>query len=544
MTAKFLRGPGAAVLPLLVLLFACSRDTATAEADDRKAQPRDYWEGQSENGVFAVATWPSSGRVGIGELQDWVVRVATAEGAAVYPASISVGGGMQGHGHGLPTQPLVTGYGGDGEYRIEGMRLSMAGRWTLAFHIQSDQGSDRAVLEIDVRPPEVSGWDGWSAAERNALATLALPMELTAPPSPSNRYADDAKAAAFGEALFFDADLAGTDVSCGTCHQPEQYFTDGMARSKGTGETLRNAPTIVGAAFNRWFYWDGRRDSLWSQALIPFEAADEMGSSRVGVLRRVAADPDLRERYEQLFGELPAEELAAIADAEAGPLGSPPMRDAWNRVPLAEQRAINGAFANLGKALAAYERTLLPEATRFDRFVRAVSGGMKPAEGDLLTADELAGARLFVDPDKTQCMQCHNGHLGSNGEFHNIGSGNFTGPRLDFGRVFGLRAVLMDEFNCQGPYSDAEPHECVELLYLNKDSHIPLQGAFKTPTLRGLPRTAPYFHDGRFATLDEVLDWYNDPPPVEQVGPHELRPLNLSDLELRNLKAFLLTLSN
>jgi cytochrome c peroxidase len=132
--------------------------------------------------------------------------------------------------------------------------------------------------------------------------------------------------------------------------------------------------------------------------------------------------------------------------------------------------------------------------------------------------------------------------LFSNGGFHNVATGSFEGERLDFGRALGLRAVLLDEFNCLGPFSDAKPEECRELRFLNRDAHIPLDGAFRTPTLRNLAATAPYGHDGRFADLGQVLRHYNAPPSVEQAGPHELAPLGLAEHELEQLRAFLLAL--
>jgi len=74
----------------------------------------------------------------------------------------------------------------------------------------------------------------------------------------------------------------------------------------------------------------------------------------------------------------------------------------------------------------------------------------------LLTDSEIAGIKLFINPQKTPCLQCHNGPLQTNNDFHNIGTGNFSGDHLDFGRILGLQAVLMDEFNCMGSYSDAD----------------------------------------------------------------------------------------
>ncbi len=302
---------------------------------------------------------------------------------------------------------------------------------------------------------------------------------------------------------------------------------------------MRNSPTVVGAAYNRWFYWDGRRDSLWSQALIPIESEDELAGSRVGILKRVLEDEELHEFYKKIFGPMPETVLESLSYF-VGPFTDSDGRDAWFGLTGDQQRVLNVAFSNLGKSLEAYQRTLLPEPTRFDFFVEEV---LEDGSSDLLSDQELNGLRLFIDGEKTQCLQCHNGPLLTNGEFHNVGSGGFTGERLDFGREIGLRAVLMDEFNCIGPYSDAEPTQCRELLFLNRDSHLPMRGAFKVPSLRALDVTAPYFHDGRFDTLTELIEFYSSPPDQNEVGPHELRDLALNQREIDALVAFLLTLS-
>lgn len=385
----------------------------------------------------------------------------------------------------------------------------------------------------------------WSAREKRILASLSLPAAGPPPPQASNRVADSEAARRLGAKLFFDDRLSGNgELSCASCHQPGIYFTDGLPKSRGMGQTQRNAPTIVGAAYNAWFYWDGRRDSLWSQALIPIEAPDEMGGSRVAAVRLVGSDPAYRTDYEQLFGRFPDELLAEDLPEHAGPFGNKPVREAWFRLTQDQQDVINTVYSNLGKAIAAYERTLLPQETRFDRYVNTLLERNQQAAAKYLTEDEVQGARLFIDSDKTPCLQCHNGPMLTNMGFHNIGTGNFDGEYLDFGRVFGLRAVLMDEFNCLGPYSDAKPDQCLELKFLNKDSHIPLEGAYKVPSLRNLAATSPYFHDGRFGTLDDVLQHYRTANIELAPGTHEIPEFQLSDLEADQLSAFLLTLSD
>ncbi|MEM9601794.1 MAG: cytochrome c peroxidase [Pseudomonadota bacterium] len=380
----------------------------------------------------------------------------------------------------------------------------------------------------------------WTERERRVMRSLSLDRLGEVPASPGNRVADDPAAAALGKALFFDPRFSGNGaVSCATCHVPERDFTDGVPRAIGLGTGNRNTPTITGTAWNRWFYWDGRRDSLWAQALIPFEAVSEMGSDRVSVLRTLAADPDLSSQYRALFGPLP--DLDSLPVSAAGPLADAGRRDAWYRLPVRDQQRINRSFANVGKAIAAWERTLRPEDTRFDAYVRQLESG--DGQSAVLGDDAKAGARLFMDAERTQCLQCHNGPTLSNGGFHNIGTGNFDGEILDYGRAFGLQAVLLDEFNCLGPYSDATPEACTALRFLNSGHHIPLEGAFKTPGLRGVANTAPYFHDGSAATLTDVVSHYNTPPDRAAVGAHELQALSLDAREIEQLVAFMQALS-
>ncbi len=383
----------------------------------------------------------------------------------------------------------------------------------------------------------------WSDREKRILASLQLKPAKAPPASESNRFADDPAAAAFGKQLFFDPRLSRDgELSCASCHQPHRYFTDGLPRAVGSGQVARNTPTVVGSAYLSWFYWDGRRDSLWSQALIPFEAADEMGGSRMAVVRLVGADGKYRKQYEAIFGPFPTLVLAESLPEHAGPYGDRHSRAAWSRLPRATARTINRVYANVGKAIAAYERTLLPTPSRFDGYVSQVLSKGDGPMGELLSNREIAGLKLFIDSKRTQCLQCHNGPMFTNGGFHNIGTGNFSGEHLDFGRVFGVRAVLMDEFNCLGPYSDAQPEQCMELRFLNKSAHVPLEGAFKVPGLRGLAATGPYMHDGRFDTLHAVLEYYRQPPDTEQHS-HELNALALSNSELGQLPAFLLSLT-
>lgn len=382
----------------------------------------------------------------------------------------------------------------------------------------------------------------WNDRELRILQSFNLKNLGPPPPQPSNAYADNTAAASFGKKLFFDKRLsANGELSCASCHEPELYFTDGKPRGVGVNATGRNTMTVVGSAHQRWFYWDGRRDSLWSQALIPFEAPDEMGSSRTAVLKQVIADPALSSDYREIFGPFPDKLNTENLPDHAGPYANDKGKDSWHRLGQQQQRRVNTVYSNLGKAIGAYERTLQYAPSRFDRYLDELAQGK--TGNSLLSEEEMSGARLFIDAKKTQCLQCHNGPALSNGDFHNIGTGNFSGKHLDFGRVFGLQAVLIDEFNCLGSYSDAKADQCTELRFLKQDAHVPLEGSYKTPSLRNVAATAPYFHDGSRATLEEILAHYSVPPDMKVTGGHELRRLDLSAEEMSQLASFLRALS-
>ncbi len=291
--------------------------------------------------------------------------------------------------------------------------------------------------------------------------------------------------------------------------------------------------SVAGAAHSRWQFWDGRKDSLWSQALEPLEAAAEHGLTR-GEVAALVADV-YGDDYEAVFGPLPDLELPR----RAGPNGDAAAKAAWDELNSADQEAVTRVFVNVGKALAAFERGLEPAASRFDRYAEAALQD-DPAANTLLTADERAGYALFTG--KAGCAGCHNGPLFSDGSFHNTGVPHAAGEEADTGRAGGVTLAKSDEFNCLSRYSDAPANACTALKELETES-FGLERAFKVPSLRNVAGRAPYMHAGQFGTLREVLAHYNR-APAAPAGFTELRPLGLSDGELGELEAFLKTLSS
>jgi cytochrome c peroxidase len=349
-------------------------------------------------------------------------------------------------------------------------------------------------------------WGGgtgrWTAEEQQRIASLSLSSLPALPSDPSNAVADDSAATALGKALFSDTRLsANGKVACSTCHDPARQFQDGLPVGRGVSVGTRRTMPIAGTAYSPWMFWDGRADSQWAQALGPLENPLEHGSDRASVVK-VVADHYAAE-YRAIFGVRP------------------------------DAQPVDRAFANVGKAIAAFERTIMPERTRFDTYADSVGRGEATS---ILTEQEVAGLRLFIG--KGNCLDCHNGPLLSNNDFHNIGLPSPPDP----GRIQATAKVMADPFNCLGAFSDATADQCMELAVMKADSSE-LIGSFKTPSLRGVTRRAPFMHNGALNTIGDVLAHYNA-APAATIGHSELTRIALTTDELAALASFLDTLGS
>jgi cytochrome c peroxidase len=390
------------------------------------------------------------------------------------------------------------------------------------------------VLAASLVSAGVQSRTGWTAEETETLRGLSLARLEPLPPDPSNRFADDPRAVELGHRLFFDTRLsANGKVSCASCHQPQREFQDGTPLASGVGTTSRRTMPVAGTAYAPFLFWDGRKDSLWAQALGPLESAVEHGGTRAQYAHVVAEH--YRADYERLFGPLP--DLAGVPRV-AGPVSDPAAAKAWSALTDEQQVAITAVYVSIGKAIAAYERRLQHAPSRFDRYVDGIDAGGRAPAG-ILSADEEAGLRLFIG--KANCTRCHNGPLLTNNEFHNTGVPAAPALPADRGRLTGAAAVLRDEFNCRSRWSDAKPEQCSELEFLATGAPEQ-ERAFKVPSLRNVAERAPYMHAGQLATLSDVVAHYNR-APLAPSGRSELEPLRLDARELRQLEAFLRTLS-
>jgi cytochrome c peroxidase len=378
----------------------------------------------------------------------------------------------------------------------------------------------------------------WSEAELQTIRSLWLGSLPPLPKDPSNAYSDNPRAAELGKKFFFDKRFsANGTVSCGTCHQPDRNFEDGLPLSHGIGMTTRRTMPLIGMAYQSWFFWDGRRDSLWAQALSPPEAPLEHGITRT--LCALIISQYYRDEYEEVFGPLPDfNEKDYPILARPAP-DFPYAYDAWQSMSPEMRDNVNRVYVNMGKAIAAYVRLILPEPSTFDRYAEAAIKGDKGAMMEIFTPTEAEGLRLFIG--KAKCTNCHNGPMFTNGDFHNTGIPQPSNLMDDRGRADGIRKVHSDLFNCLGKYSDAEPKQCLELRFM--DTHTERYvGFFKTPTLRNVADRPPYMHAGQFKTLREVLEHYRTVKPGGMISP-ELEHRGLSDMELDQLEAFLRTLT-
>jgi cytochrome c peroxidase len=314
--------------------------------------------------------------------------------------------------------------------------------------------------------------------EKPVGAPIEIKPPLGLPPVPIPPGAPEtAETIALGRNLFYERKLSQDNtLACASCHNPLLGFTDGQKHSTGVGGKagLRNAPTVVNAAYLSLQFWDGRAHSLEEQAGGPMANPIEMNQPHEVTVSKLEADPAYRAQFAKTFG--------------AGPV----------------------TIGKVTTALAAFERTLISANSPFDQYQ---FGGNKGA----LSPEAVRGLAIFRDPKRGNCATCHtietNYALFSDGKFHNIGVGvNDQGELTDMGR-----------------YGETKRQA---------DS-----GAFKTPTLRNVAKTAPYMHDGSLKTLKDVVDFYagggNSNPYLDK----EIKTIHLSGQDRADLVEFLKSLT-
>jgi cytochrome c peroxidase len=390
---------------------------------------------------------------------------------------------------------------------------------------------------------------GSVAFDGEELARVLKLSPLPEPPAdPTNAVATNEAAAHLGQWLFFDRRLsANGEVSCATCHDYTQGFSDGKQVASAIGELRRNSLTLWNVAYNRWFFWDGRADSTWAQALSPWEDPREHGGSRAQFAHLVREDADLRRAYEGVFGALPDLSDPARFPRVAKPAADPedPAAKAWAAMSLEDRETVDRIFSNLGKSVAAYERRLLSRHSPFDRFVEGVRG-IDAAAQAAYPDEARRGLKLFLG--KARCHVCHAGPNFTDKEFHNTRAPLIEGrTNPDPARYDGIEKVLLDPFNAAGRFSDDPAGPAREKLdYLVRLHHT--WNEYKTPTLRNVATNPPYMHEGVFASLEEVVRFYSTLEGA--LGKHledtdqTLVAVHLNEEEIQDLVRFLESLTD
>ena len=290
----------------------------------------------------------------------------------------------------------------------------------------------------------------------------APPKGLKSVPHPSGNPPSDAKTQ-LGKQLYFDGRLSRDNkISCASCHDPFKGYSNGERFATGVGGKKggRSAPTVINTAYNRLQFWDGRAGSLEEQALGPIQNPIEMDMTLPEVVEKLNAIEGYRTQFQDVFGTDVTSE-------------------------------------GIGKAIAAFERTVLSGDSPYDRF--------KAGDKEALTESAQRGMKLFFN--KAHCSACHAGHNLTDNAFHNVGIG-------------------MDQ---------KQPDRGREVISKLEGD----RGSFKTPTLREIAKTAPYMHDGSLATLKDVVEHYAKGGIPNPYLDEEIYERDLSEQEKADLIEFL-----
>jgi cytochrome c peroxidase len=338
-----------------------------------------------------------------------------------------------------------------------------------------------------------------------SLDQTGLPPELTREAIPPDNPQTPEKIA-LGEKLFFDSRLSADGaVACSTCHDPARAFTDGRATSIGIhgGVGQRNAPTILNALYNKTQFWDGRAKTLEDQAALPIINPIEMGQPNMdAAVAGIAAIEDYRQDFQRVFG-----------------------------------RAPNGP--DLVRAIASYERTQFSFDSPFDHFIA----------GDRNAIDDSAKRGWELFNTKARCNKCHalseekrDVTTFTDNQFHNIGIGIIRHNVVALARqaeqlINSCHAEAVDQAAIGTDFSALG-----RFLITKKEADI---AAFKTPDIRNILVTGPYFHDGSMATLWDIVDHYNKGDGLQDPYLDEdIQPLALREPEIDDLVAFMASLTS
>jgi len=342
-------------------------------------------------------------------------------------------------------------------------------------------------------------------SQPRSLHQVGVPADATRAAIPADNPQTPEKIA-LGQKLFFDGRLsADGTVACSTCHDPARAFTDGRPTSIGINGRVgqRNAPTVLNALYNKTQFWDGRAKTLEEQAALPIVNPNEMGQpSLEAAAARIAAIGDYQQAFQRVFGRPP-----------------------------------NGP--DLLRALASYERTLVSFDSRFDHFMA----------GEKNAIDESARRGWELFNARGRCNKCHaltertrDVSFFTDHDFHNIGIGIIRHNVAALARQAEQLIKSGDTTAIDRAAIQTDMSALGRFLITRKE---PDTAAFKTPGLRNVMVTGPYFHDGSQETLWDVSDHYNKGDGLQDPWLDEdIQPLALTEGDIDDLVAFLASLTS
>src|SRR5713101_4273628 len=375
--------------------------------------------------------------------------------------------------------------------------LMVAGAVTLIL------GCERSAKRASPNLPPTPEAD--PLAQPKPLQQVGVPIEMTRAAIPADNPQTPEKIS-LGQKLFFERRLSvdGT-VSCSTCHDPDRAFTDRKSTSVGIEGRVgqRNAPTVLNALYNKTQFWDGRVNTLEEQAALPIVNSVEMGHPNLdAAVAQIATVEEYRYAFQHAFGRPP-----------------------------------NGP--DLLRAIASYERTQLSFDSPFDHFI----AGDKNAIADSATR----GWALFNT--QARCNKCHaltdtqrDVTVFTDNDFHNIGIGIIRHNVVALARRADQLIKSGDTVAIDRAAIQTDMSALGRFLITKKEKDI---ASFKTPDIRNVLVTGPYFHDGSQETLWDVIDHYNKGDGLQNPYLDEdIQPLALTESDIDDLVAFLVSLTS
>jgi cytochrome c peroxidase len=342
-------------------------------------------------------------------------------------------------------------------------------------------------------------------AQPKSVHQVGVPVAATRAATPPDNPQTSEKIA-LGQKLFFDGRLsADGTVACSTCHDPARAFTDGRTTSIGINGRIgqRNSPTILNALYNKAQFWDGRVETLEEQAALPIVNPVEMGQASLdAAVARIAAVPEYQNAFQKVFG------------------GPPNARD-------------------LLRAIASYERTQLSFDSAFDHFIA----------GDSTAVDDAAKRGWELFNTRARCNKCHalteqtrDAIYFTDNDFHNIGIGIIRHNVVALARQAEQTLTSGDTSQTDRAAIQTDMSALGRFLITKRERDI---AAFKTPDLRNVLVTGPYFHDGSQETLWDVMDHYNKGAGLQNPFLDEdIQPLALTEEDIDDVVAFLASLTS